>query len=256
MPGGKQLNDPTDVVVRDEQPNEMIAMIERLALSPDMNPDNLEKMLNMQERVLNRNEEHAYNAAMVACQNEIPKVGKNKKGEKPNTAYATLENVIGVAGPVWAKHGFALEFYEGDSPEGVVRVCCDVRHIEGHVEHRKLDMPLDNLGPKGQPNKTATQGTGSSFSYGKRYLSCGIFNIATGDDNDGAGAVANTLTISVEQIDEILVHYGELPEAAQAKSVAWIRSMGFDAWIDITIARYDEILLQISATAKEFKESK
>lgn len=233
----------------------MIESMERLARNPDMNPDNLEKMLNMQERILDRNALMEYNRAMVLCQNAIPKVGKDKAGEKANTRYASLENVIDIAGPIWAEHGFALEFFEGDSPEGMVRVCCDVRHIGGHVEHRKIDVPLDDKGPQGTPNKTATQGTGSSFSYGKRYLSCGVFNIATGDDLDGAKPGVGAERIDEEQIDALSKQADRIPDKkAREKQIRWIRSMGFDGWTDISVAKYDEILKQITATADEWAD--
>jgi hypothetical protein len=41
-------------------------------------------------------------------------------------------------------------------------------------------------GPKGNQNKTATHGFGSTMSYGRRYLICLIFNITlTNEDQDG-----------------------------------------------------------------------
>ena len=235
---------------------EIIASMERVALDPAMDPERLEKFLNMQERIIDRQEEREYNAAMVGCQAAIPKVSKDKPGEKPNTRFASLENVIDVAGPVWAEFGFALEFYEGDGPEGMVRVCCDVRHIGGHVEHRKIDVPLDDLGPQGNPNKTKTQGTGSSFSYGKRYLSCGIFNIATGDDRNGASPVAETLMIDEEQCAELDKLLGQLPERPQQQLWDWLNSKKIETFGQITLADFDNIKAQLVKTIAAYLASK
>lgn len=234
---------------------DIIAGMERVALDPAMDPDRLEKFLNMQMLLIDRQEEREYNAAMVGCQAAIPKVSKDAPGEKEHR-YASLENVIDVAGPIWAEFGFALEFYEGDGPEGKVRVCCDVRHIGGHVEHRKMDVPLDDLGPKGQPNKTKTQGTGSSFSYGKRYLSCGIFNIATGDDRNGASPVAEALMIDEGQCAELDKLLDQLPERQQMQIWDWLNSKQIETFGQITIAQFDNIKAQMDKTIADYLATK
>jgi len=51
-----------------------------------------------------------------------------------------------------------------------------------------VDMAIDDVGIKGSPNKTIPHAEGSSFLYGRRYLTCLIFNVPTGDDDDGNGA--------------------------------------------------------------------
>jgi len=248
------MNDVAEIQTTTDQ---FILMVERLAANPDMNPENLEKMLDMQERILDRNARMEYNRAMVLAQQEIPKVSKNARGER-DLHYANLENIIDVGEPIWSKHGFALSFYEGDSPEGEVRVCCDVTHIGGHVEHRKIDVPLDDKGPKGEVNKTATQGTGSSFSYGRRYLSCGIFNIATGDDRDGAGPVAAALLVPIneaqlKQLDEL---FAIMPTNSEKKMMEWLATKGFAERREITATQYDAIYKEIKKQVDAYLDSK
>jgi hypothetical protein len=59
----------------------------------------------------------------------------------------------------------------------------------------------DVLGPKGSPTKTALHGAGSTETFLRRYLACGIFNVVfKGLDDDGNGG-----PLSEPQVDEILV---------------------------------------------------
>ena len=76
-----------------------------------------------------------------------------------------------------------------------MRIVGILRHRAGHKESHYVDLPLDLAGIKGSVNKTETHATGSTFSYGRRYLTLLLFDVATGDDDDGQAA-------SIEYISE------------------------------------------------------
>ena len=52
---------------------------------------------------------------------------------------------------------------------------------------------------------TQVHGVGSAFSYGRRYLTCLVFNIPTGDDDDGnaAGSREQPKYVTKKQVAEI-----------------------------------------------------
>ena len=51
---------------------------------------------------------------------------------------------------------------------------------------KHFDLALDGVGLKGNPNKTAVQASGSTISYGRRYLKLMVFDVVlTNEDNDG-----------------------------------------------------------------------
>jgi hypothetical protein len=103
----------------------MVAMIERLALSPDVDVLKLEKLLELQERVLKRNAEAAFNDAMRTVQSEMPKIRRNKKNAQTGSLYADLEAVTNAAVPIYTKHGFSLSFSQADgAPDGKMRIQC------------------------------------------------------------------------------------------------------------------------------------
>lgn len=182
-PLGNQLAIKSDNAV-------MMEMFERLASNPSVDPAKMKQFLDMQEHVLDRNAQVDFNAAMVRAQNRMQTVNKNAKGQ--NSRYANLEAVLSMCRPIYTSEGFAVTFAEGFGTEGhplkagCIRMVADIMHESGHTKTVTADVPLDDKGPKGEVNKTGTQATGSSFSYGRRYLNCMIWNIDTGDDTDGS----------------------------------------------------------------------
>lgn len=169
--------------------NAVLAMIERVAMNPEVDIDKLERMLAMQERILDRNAEQAFNAAMSDAQKETGRVSADATNPQTRSRYATYAALDRALRPIYTSHGLSLSFDTGDAIEGHVRVVCYVAHRDGHSRTYHADMPADGLGAKGNAVMTKTHAAGSAMSYGMRYLLKLIFNVAVGeDDNDGNGA--------------------------------------------------------------------
>ena len=194
------------VAVQEEQSAEvvsasdaMISMIERVATNPDSDVDKMERLIKMKLDLMDRDAEQAFNEAMVATQSEMPKVVRNKKNQQTSSKYANFEAIGEIARPVMAKHGFAPSFGTDDCPlENHYRVTCDLMHKNGHRRKYHADIPADITGIKGNQNKTATHGFGSSTSYGRRYLITLMFNIIIVDEDDD-GNKAGSPVITEEQ---------------------------------------------------------
>jgi hypothetical protein len=150
--------------------------------------EKLEKLMLLQERHVANEAKKIFVTSFSMAQMEISAVVKDKLNPQTHSKYAGLESIIENAKPVYTKHGFSVIFYEG-KPEiaDAVRVCADVLHRAGHKETYYYDVPLDGTGIKGNANMTRIHGKSSSVSYGRRYLMCMIWNIATEDD-DGVAA--------------------------------------------------------------------
>ncbi len=191
------------------------------AIEKGVGPKALSKLLDMQERILNRNAESAYIQAMVSVQKDMKSIHKNKTNDQTRSEYADLDQILKHITPVYTKAGFCLSF--GNKPsalEGHVCVICDVMHIEGFAKQYYIDVPLDFAGIKGNRNKTDVHATGSANSYGQRYLLKKIFNLSTGDDDDGNSAGGDTRTaMDVEQewIDRMTVLKTILPSVLSIK---------------------------------------
>ena len=158
----------------------------RQAVAGRADLDKLEKLLAIQEKWEANEARKAFNSSMVETQKEMPVVPKNLFNAHTKSKYAGLDAIIIKSKQIYTKNGFSISFYEGNTIiTNHIRVCADVVHREGHKETYFYDVPLDGKGIQGNANMTAIHAKSSSISYGQRYLMCLIWNIPTGDDNDG-----------------------------------------------------------------------
>jgi hypothetical protein len=208
------------------QPSNLVDVISRAASDPNIDIAKMERLLEMHERISARQAEIAFNTAMNVCQAEMPRVLRNKTNDSTTSKYADLEQLDIICRPIYTKHGFSLSFGTADCPlPGHARQTCLVSHTGGHSRAYQADIPLDLTGPKGNQNKTGVQGFGSTMSYGQRYLTKLIFNIAlTNEDNDGQGEME---TVSEEQIANIRALLTELGKD-EKKFLKWAKVDSLD----------------------------
>lgn len=220
------MNTTTEISTREDQEVEapvpatqadaLISVIERAAMNPSVDIDKMERLLQMQERVMARQAEMAFHTAMAECQSEMEPVVRNAQNTETRSTYAKLDAIAKAIDPIIHRHGFAVTFGTSDSPmEGHYRVTCKVTHREGHSEPYHADVPVDLTGPKGTVNKSKTHAFGSTLSYGRRYLKLLAFDIATEDD-DGNAAAKPVETISEDQFNKLrdLLEKTGTPETA------------------------------------------
>ena len=193
-----------------EPSNGMIAMIERLAVSSEVDVDKLEKMLDMQERILAKQSESAYNHAMAEVQASLPVIPKTKKGH--NSEYAPYDEIDRQVKPIYSKFGFSVSF-NTKKLEGVTVYYGTAKHREGHSETKEIELPNDTTG-----SKNNIQAIGSTISYAKRYLLCMLFNIVTGDDVDDDGNAAGNQYISTKSAASIDNRINALKDAKEYRS--------------------------------------
>lgn len=165
----------------------MLPMIERLAAMPDFDVAKLEKLIDMQERILNRNAKTAFDAAFAKMQPEIPEIDEHgkipAKDGSVRSRYARLEDINRVIKPILKTFGFSIRHRTEWPPEkaNIIRVVGILAHEEGHSEESVFEAEADH-----SDYRTDIQSQGSTVSYGRRYTTCDLLNITTrGLDNDG-----------------------------------------------------------------------
>lgn len=159
----------------------LISMIERVAMNPNTGIDTLERLLQMQERVMDREARSAYSRDFAAMQADMPTIEERGKGHN-NITYALWEDVNKAIRPVLTMYGFGLSFRTGHT-EKQITITAILSHREGHSEETTQSFPHDTSG-----SKNAIQAVGSSMQYGKRYTAGALLNLTSGEtDNDGAG---------------------------------------------------------------------
>lgn len=166
--------------------NGLAVVIERLALNPDVDVLKLEKIIELQERVMKHQAAAAFNAAYSKMQASIPEI--NERGQiivkgSLRSTYARLEDIHEVIKPILRDHGFAIR-HRTEWPEdkkGIIRIVGILSHEMGHSEESCFEAPADK-----SEFRSDIQSQGSTVSYGRRYTTLDLLNIATrGADNDG-----------------------------------------------------------------------
>ncbi len=175
-----------------QQATGLAAALQQALLLPDQGVERLERMWEMHKEMQDRDAARAYADAMKACQQEMPSIHKRGRNKQTNSSYALLEDINRLITPIYTRHGFSLSFGTDRSElADHVGIVCDVMHDGGFSKTYTYDAPIDNVGIKGEKNKTSTHGRGSAISYGRRYLILMIFNLTIGDDDDGNAAGEN-----------------------------------------------------------------
>lgn len=201
--------EPHSAPAIDTQTGTVLSLIERAARDPSIDIGRMQQLMEMHETVTQREAERRFNAAMSAAQAEMPRVMRNATNTHNASRYATLDAVHRAITPIVTKHGFSLSFdTEPGAPAGFVRLACTVAHRDGFSRVHRADLPSDAAGSQGKANKTGIQAFGSTVSYGRRYLTLLVFNIALTndrDDNDGQPiSQAEPELISDAQVCELL----------------------------------------------------
>lgn len=171
----------SDIMVSESSMSSMLQIIERCALNPAIDIDKMNKLFDIQERMMNKQAEIEYNIAFAEMQAELPPIPADKQGQSSKHFTKGGANIL--INPVLKKYGFALNFrttQEGTS----IRTRATLRHKSGHSEYTELVLPSDTGG-----NKNQVQAIGSSQSYGERYTMKAILNLTIiGDETDDDGS--------------------------------------------------------------------
>lgn len=170
------------------QSNSVLAVISRAATDKDVDVSKMERLLDMQERVMAKQAEMSFYSDMSALQDDMPtikKEGEIKVGGQLRSRYARFEDILGQTKPLLKNYGFSVAF-KSNFVDGQLEITGILSHRFGHKESTTMRLPFDDSGAKNQ-----VQMIGSSVSYGKRYVYCMLLNInITEDDDDGQAADA------------------------------------------------------------------
>jgi len=232
----------------------ILQIIERVATNPQADIDKMERLMEMRERIIQRDAEMAFNVAMAEAQSKVRRIGADSSNPQTRSKYASYAALDKVLRPIYTDAGFSLSFDTGEgAPPDFVRAVCYVSHNAGHSRTYHLDMPADGKGAKGGDVMTKTHATGSAMSYGMRYLLKMIFNVAVGeDDDDGNGAGAGP-KITAQQAADIECLAGEV----KADVPAFLRYLSKTGKVKIdSIAAIPAVMHKDAIAALELKRAK
>ena len=217
----------------------ILNVIARAAADPSVDIDKMERLLEMQERVIARDAKAAYFAALAEMQPNLPVIeehgGIKDRNGKVQSTYALWEDVNEAIRPILVQYGFALSF-KVRRTEGEIITTGVLSHRGGHSEETELSLPTDTSG-----SKNAVQAVGSSTSYGKRYTAFALLNITSKGEDDDGDKGGRDASVSREQLDTLL----GVADAVGADKAKFCRIFKVDSLRDIPAKQYDEALRKL-----------
>ena len=217
-------------------------------------PEQLEKMMALQERWEAGEARKEFVAAMAAFKVNPPTILKDKRvyyetrdgGMGADYMHATLGGVTEAIVFGLAQHGISHR-WDTKQDNGRVYVTCVLTHARGHSESTTLDGAPDSSG-----KKNAIQQTASTITYLQRYTLLAATGLATKDmpapDDDGKGGKreedpSEAFNRAAEGIDPKLVQ-----DARDASLLGW---KGLSAWIQKRTQAERKALEPISGALKD-----
>jgi hypothetical protein len=224
---------PMPLIERTEMAS-FLELIDKVIASPELDADKLDKLLSMQERILDRSARQQFNQAMTAAQSEMPVVVADKRNPHTRSKYPSLENVQTSIKEISLRHGFTCTFAEEPPVDGKVHLIGIVRHVGGHTEIFNRYAAPDTKGPSGTPNKTDVQGSQSTVTYLSRRLLCAIFNITVkdddkdGNDNSGPKISADQYTVLKDLAIEVKANIPRFCQFMKIETLDQLAASRFD----------------------------
>ncbi len=212
--------------------------------------EQVEKMMDLQERWERREAEKAFNDALAAFKAEAVEILKRRTvdftSQKGRTHYkhAELSDVVEAVGPALSMHGFAWS-WKTEQDGGTIKVTCILKHRQGHSDSVVLEAAADDSG-----NKNRIQAIASTVTYLQRHTLKAITGVSEkGDDNDGQGA--NTQQ-SADLRDELISKVAQAETEAQLEEI-WQKD-GNALYAMNNLADYDTFKRAVLDKKKMLKE--
>lgn len=146
--------------------------------------EQVEKMMDLQERWEKKEAKKSYDAAFANFKAEAVQIIKGKlitDGPLKGKSHAELCDVVDAVTPALSKHGLSSSWKITKDEPAWMEVTCYLRHVGGHEESVSMGGPPDAGGAK-----NAIQARASTKTYLERYTLKGITGLSErGDDSDG-----------------------------------------------------------------------
>lgn len=238
-----------------EAPASILAVIARAASDPDVLPDKMRALLDMQKEIQAEEARMAFTQDFIAMSEELPiinatgrieireKVGGERTGRvQQSTPYATYNEIWKTIKPILQKHHFGLTHSNEGSPDGRVIVRSTLMHNKGFERQSVIPLPLETSG-----SKNNVQGAGSSTSYGKRYNTVQLLNLISeaAEDRDTDGVT----TIDQKQLEDLI----ELADSVSADKRRFCEHMNIPSMKDLPLARLDQAIALLKLKGKKAK---
>lgn len=168
----------------------------KVCQNPDIDPDRLEKFLDLQIKMEERQAKAMLNKALCEFQAECPIIPRTKKAHNNN--YAPYDEIKHIVKPIAKRFGLSWSFSINDKSDLKKEIEVTVRHIAGASFVSRYSFPSMDDGGK----MNSSQRTRSSNSYAKRTALENALDIATQEMDDDARRAIDT-PATQDELDQI-----------------------------------------------------
>lgn len=221
-----------------QENSSFIELIERIASHPSFDPQKMLDLLAMRERIIAKNAEASFNAAMARLNfPAIEQKSQIKHRESVIATYAKYEDIDEIIRPIYSAEGFFLSF-DTTREDGGINVIGTLSHKDGHSKKASLFLPLDTSG-----SKNGVQAMGSTISYGKRYVAGMLLNFVTKkEDDDGNLGLLNpidaaSVKVIADLIKETKADEGQFLNYMKANSIEEISVKDYPMAVNALMAK-------------------
>ena len=176
--------------------------ITKLAENDKLDTNKLEKLIELNLKMEDRQNEKAFNKALSLFQGECPPIIKTKSVSYGKTfyTYSPLDEIVEAVKPLLRKHGLSFSF-DCEHGKDISVLKTTIHHEDGHSKTYSYSYPtVDTSG-----QKNVAQSYKSALSYAKRAaLENALGVVTTGEDDDARRAgQSNRLPSRIETLRDI-----------------------------------------------------
>ena len=218
---------------------EMISVIAEVAKDKDADISKMERLLEVQIKMMDRQAEIDFNQAFHALRSELPVI--EQKGAIENKArmitsrYSRYEDLHAQINPLLHKHGFTFS-HNTEPHNNMMVIISTLSHIGGHNKSYKFVTPMDSSNALKSPMQAAR----STSSFGKR---TNLINALDITEATSESEVFNNQTISVDQAQEL----EEMVKNSGSDREKFLQYCGVENMLDVTLQKYAQAKNQLTA---------
>lgn len=211
----------------------ILSVIERMAMNPEIDPDRIERFIELKERIEAKAARIAFDSAIAEAKAQIGPIEKNREGHN-KVRYADFAAYARVVDPIITQLGLSYRFRTEQSDR--ITVFCVVSG-HGHHEENSLSGPADTSG-----SKNAIQSIGSTLSYLQRYTLIQALGLSASQDDDGQSSGAGEV-IDAEQVAVLRA----LLDETQSDTAKFCQVMKVDGLPSIPASKFKDAVAKLNA---------
>lgn len=211
----------------------------------------LEKLVDMQMMMLDRQAESGLTVALAEFKADCPTIPKTKRvkyatkgGKMVDFHFAPLEVIQKKVDPILHRFGLSYTFDTEDQGDKIL-IRGLLQHVDGAQRESSMSLPISGM------QDSPAQRYAGTVSYGKRYVLAALLGLTIEDDVDGQQPGRPDEPIDAEELAEI----EELIEASGADARAFCGYLGVDALAKLPASRFAEARRALNAKLKAAKKA-